>query len=224
MRPRFIPCLLLKDGGLVKTVRFSQPAYVGDPINAVKIFNTKQADELFLLDIACKTPDLPLLRDISGEAFMPLAYGGGLRSVDDVRAVLAAGFEKVVLRPGPLIRPAAELAGSQSIVVSVDVKGGQVRDLGTDPAACAREVQDQGAGEILIQSVDRDGTMSGYDLDLIRRVSQAVRVPVVALGGASSVKDLDDAIRVGGASAAAAGSLFVFHGKHRAVLINYPDR
>lgn len=226
LRTRVIPCLLLKDGGLVKTVRFSQPSYVGDPINAVKIFNTKQVSELILLDISAKSPDFRLLRDIAGEAFIPMAYGGGVHTVEEVRQVLSAGFEKVVLKPGnaTLIREAAALAGSQSIVVSIDVQGNAVRTLGIDPAACAREAQALGAGEILVNSIDRDGTMSGYDLALIRRVADAVTLPVIALGGASSVRDLSDAIKVGGASAAAAGSLFVFHGKHRAVLISYPDR
>lgn len=223
LRPRVIPCLLLKDGGLVKTVRFSQPTYVGDPINAVKIFNTKQVSELILLDISAKSPDLRLLRDIAGEAFIPMAYGGGIHTVEEVRAILAAGFEKVVIKSVDLIRPAAELAGSQSVVVSIDVQGNKVRSPGIDPVTFARKVQEAGAGEILVNSIDRDGTMSGYDLDLIRRVVGAVTVPVIALGGAGSVQDLSDAIRIGGASAAAAGSLFVFHGKHRAVLISYPD-
>lgn len=223
LRPRVIPCLLLKDGGLVKTVRFSQPTYVGDPINAVKIFNTKQVSELILLDISARTPDLRLLRDIAEEAFIPMAYGGGIHTVEEVRAILAAGFEKVVIKSVDLIRPAADLAGSQSIVVSIDVQGNTVRSLGIDPVTFARKAQEAGAGEILVNSIDRDGTMSGYDLELIRRVAQAVTVPVIALGGASSVQDLSEVIKVGGASAAAAGSLFVFHGKHRAVLISYPD-
>jgi imidazole glycerol-phosphate synthase subunit HisF len=223
LRTRVIPCLLLKEGGLVKTTRFADPVYVGDPINAVKIFNTKKVSELILLDIAAKTPDLRLLQDIAGEAFIPMAYGGGIHTAEDVRAVLAVGFEKVVLKPGSLVRRASELAGSQSIVVSIDVQGNKVRSLGVDPAACAREAQALGAGEILVNSIDRDGTRLGYDLDLIRRVADAVTVPVIALGGAGSVKDLEDAVKIGGASAAAAGSLFVFHGKHRAVLISYPD-
>lgn len=225
LQARVIPCLLLKDGGLVKTVRFSRPTYVGDPINAVKIFNQKRVSELILLDISAPAPDLRRLRDIAGEAFIPMAYGGGIHTAEEVRQVLAAGFEKVVLKPdnATLIREAAALAGSQSVVVSIDVEGDKVRALGSDPAACARDVQALGAGEILVHSVDRDGTMSGYDLPLIRRVADAVTVPVIALGGASSMKDLSDALRAG-ASAAAAGSLFVFHGKHRAVLISYPDR
>ncbi|MBI3854706.1 MAG: imidazole glycerol phosphate synthase subunit HisF [Planctomycetes bacterium] len=225
LRTRIIPCLLLKEGGLVKTVRFAQPAYVGDPLNVVKIFNTKEVDELFLLDIACRTPDLPLLRSIAGEAFMPLAYGGGLRTTEDVRAVLASGFEKVVLKPGDLtlLRTSAELVGSQSIVAAIDVQAGKVRSLGVDPADCARDAQAAGAGEILLNSMDRDGTMTGFDLALIRRVAEAVGVPLIALGGAASTNDLAEAIKAG-AAAAAAGSLFVYHGKHRAVLISYPER
>lgn len=239
LRPRAIPCLLLQNGGLVKTVRFSQPSYVGDPLNAVRIFNDKRVDELYLLDITATArgtgPDLRMLAPIADEASMPLGYGGGVRTTEQVRAVLSTGFEKVILNSAAaedrsFIRRAADLAGSQSIVVSVDVSRGAVhsrsgtKNLGLDPVAYAVEAERAGAGEILLHSIDRDGTGTGYDLPLLRQVTAAVSVPVVALGGAASVGDLAAAVKEGGASAAAAGSLFVFHGRHRAVLITYPDR
>jgi cyclase len=237
--PRIIPCLLLRNGGLVKTVRFAEPKYVGDPINAVKIFNDKQADELALLDIAAsregRGPDFRLLQDVADEAFMPLAYGGGLRSLDEIRRLFQIGFEKAVLNSAPssdptLLRAAADRFGSQSVVYSIDVRGngvfthGGTKADGRDPVEAARWGEAQGAGEILLNSIDRDGTREGYDLDLVRRVSAAVRVPVVAVGGAGRLEHLVEAIRSGGASAAGAGSLFVFHGRHRAVLISYPGR
>jgi cyclase len=244
LQTRVIPCLLLKDGGLVKTVRFSKPTYVGDPINAVKIFNDKQADELMLLDITAsvrqKPPDFRLLQDIANEAFMPLGYGGGVRTDDDLRRILKIGFEKIVINTAAaadpaFLRRASGLVGCQSVVVSVDVKkklfGGYevcthsgTRGTGIDPVTFAKSAQDNGAGEIIVNSIDRDGTMSGYDIALLKLVSAAVTIPVVALGGASSVADFAQAVHQGGASAVAAGSLFVFHGKHRAVLINYPER
>lgn len=244
LQTRVIPCLLLKDGGLVKTIRFSKPTYVGDPINAVKIFNDKQADELMLLDITAtlrqKPPDFRLLQDIANEAFMPLGYGGGVRNEEDVRRILKIGFEKIVVNSAAatdpaFLRRASEVVGSQSVVVSVDVRkklfGGYevfthsgTRGTGLDPATFARSAQENGAGEIIVNAIDREGTMSGYDLALLKLVSSAVTIPVVALGGASCLADLADAVKKGGASAVAAGSLFVFHGKHRAVLINYPER
>lgn len=244
LRTRVIPCLLLKGGGLVKTVRFSNPSYVGDPLNAVKIFNDKGVDELILLDISAtasgRGPDFRLLRDVADEAFMPLGYGGGIRTVEEIRTLLSLGFEKVVINSAAaadraFLRRAADLAGSQSVVASLDAretKPGRhevfthsgTRALSLEPAAYAREAEQNGAGEILVTSIDRDGTMSGYDLGLVRSVAAAVSVPVIALGGASGLPDLAGVVKTGGASAAAAGSLFVFHGRHRAVLINYPDR
>jgi len=244
LQTRVIPCLLLKDGGLVKTVGFSKPTYVGDPINAVKIFNDKQVDELMLLDISAtvrqQPPDFRLLQDIANEAFMPLGYGGGVRSEEDIRRILQIGYEKIVLNSAAatdpaFIRRASGTVGAQSVVVSIDVKKklfgryevfshSGTRGTGLDPVAYARRAQEHGAGEIVLNSIDRDGTMSGYDLELLRQVTGAVTIPVVALGGASGLSDFSDAVKKGGASAVAAGSLFVFHGKHRAVLINFPDR
>jgi imidazole glycerol-phosphate synthase subunit HisF len=242
LKTRVIPCLLLRNGGLVKTVRFKDPTYVGDPINAVRIFNEKEVDELVFLDIgataAGKGPGFELLNDIASEAFMPFGYGGGISKADQIRRLFALGVEKIVLNTAAEARPelvseAAALAGSSSVVVSIDVKrswlgkysvhtlGGK-QDTKRDPVEFAREMQERGAGEILLNSIDRDGTFSGYDLQLIAAVSRAVDIPVVAVGGAGEVRHFREAVDHG-ASAVSAGSLFVFHGKHKAVLITYPD-
>lgn len=240
-RPRVIPCLLLKGDGLVKTIRFKQPKYVGDPINAVKIFNEKEVDELIFLDVMAtpmnREPSFDRVRDIASECFMPMCYGGGVRTADQARRLFGLGVEKVSLNTAAAENPGiiSELArafGSQSVIVGVDVKRdwfGRSRvftrcgskNTGRSPVQYVREMAQRGAGEILLNSIDRDGTMHGFDLDLIREVTTAVNVPVVACGGAGSVEDLDAAVAAG-ASAVAAGSLFVFTGPHRAVLINYP--
>ncbi len=238
MRPRVIPVLLLRDGGLVKTRNFSSSKYVGDPINAVRIFNEKEVDELVILDISRPVdPNYSLIADICSEAFMPVAYGGGIRCLEQIERLLAIGTEKVVINtsaasnPG-LVSKAASRVGSSSVVVSIDVRKGLFgkrsvyvesgkKALGKLPEDYAREVEDLGAGEIILGSIERDGEMSGYDLELIQVVSSSVSLPVVALGGAGSLADMQLAIQRG-ASAAAAGSMFVFKGKHRAVLISYP--
>lgn len=241
---RVIPVLLLRGQGLVKTTRFRDPKYVGDPINAVRIFNEKEVDELAILDISAtaesREPPFDILQDIAGEAFMPMAYGGGLRTIEQIRRVFSLGFEKVIINSAAygnmnLITEAASIFGSQSIVCSVDVKknwmgrvelvsrSGKKRET-VSLRAHLMAAERAGAGEILVNSVDRDGTMSGYDLTVIRQVADAVSVPVIACGGAGSIDHFSDAVKVGGASAVAAGSLFVFVGPHRAVLINYPDR
>jgi cyclase len=245
LRPRVIPCLLLRDNGLVKTAKFKDPKYVGDPINAVKIFNDKEVDELIFLDITAsregRRPNFKLISDLASECFMPFAYGGGITTLDEVRELFQIGVEKIVINtsarrdPG-FVRKAVELFGGQSIVVSLDVKRNlfgkyelfahnQGTTLKQDVFTFLREMQSAGAGEIFLTSVDRDGTAKGYDLDLVRRVTSAVTVPVIAAGGAGTVQDIRTVIHEGGASAAAAGSLFVFHGVHRAVLITYlsPD-
>lgn len=244
LQVRVIPCLLLRGRGLVKTVRFRQPVYVGDPINAVRIFNEKEVDELLLLDIYAtrerRGPPLNLLEEISSECFMPLAYGGGIRSLADIKALFALGVEKVAINAQAvenprLIREAADAFGSQSVMASIDAKRswlgacrvvthGGINSTLHRPADFAREMERYGAGEILLNSVDRDGTMQGYDLELIRDVSRSVGVPLIACGGAGKLADFAAAVTQGGASAVAAGSMFVFHGKHRAVLINYPSR
>ena len=243
-KTRVIPVLLLRGKGLVKTVKFKDPKYIGDPINSVRIFNEKEVDELVFLDITAtpegRGPDFELLADIASEAFMPMAYGGGITSLDQVQRVFALGFEKVIFdtvayTDPQLIQDAVAIYGSQSIVGCVDVrktllgryelishagKSKQPVNLKEHLQALER----QGVGEIIVNAVDRDGTQSGYDLKLIREVSSSVSVPVVACGGASSIDDFVAAVHDAGASAVAAGSLFVFVGPHRAVLINYPAR
>lgn len=242
LKTRVIPCLLLKGLGLVKTIKFKDPKYVGDPINAVKIFNDKEVDELIFLDISAtvekKRPAIELITRIAGECFMPLAYGGGIGTIQDIQDILSLGAEKVsintvAVETPELIRAAADLFGSQSIVVSIDVRkklfggyevcirGGK-KATGLDPVAHAVRMEELGAGEILINSIDRDGTMQGYDTDLIKKVAGAVSIPVIACGGAGRVEDLGAAVKAG-ASAVSAGSMFVFRGRLRAVLINYPS-
>jgi len=241
---RVIPCLLLQGRGLVKTARFRNPRYVGDPINAVRIFNDKGVDELVFLDISATTdgrePNFALLSDIAAEAFMPFAYGGGVRSVEQARRLVRIGVEKIVVNSAAVDRPEfvnelATVLGSQSVVVAIDAHRGFLgryevtshsgtRRRGLDPVDWARRAEALGAGEILLTSIERDGQMSGYDLDLVRRVSSAVSIPLVACGGAGTLTHMSDAVHTGGASAVAAGSMFVYHGKHRAVLITYPSR
>ena len=240
---RVMPILLLKGTGLVKTESFQRPRYLGDPRNAVRIFNEKQVDELVLLDILATPnklePQFELIREIVSEAFMPIAYGGGLRSLDHCRRIFTLGVEKIVLNTAAfdtptIVQEAATEFGAQSVVVAIDVKrtrdgaamvythGGRVAT-GMDPVVYAQRMQAAGAGELILTSIDRDGTMRGYDLELVRSVTSAVRVPVVASGGAGSVADIGEVIRVAGASAAGAGSMFVYHGKHKAVLITFPN-
>lgn len=243
LRVRVIPCLLLRNRGLVKTAKFRDPKYVGDPINAVKIFNEKEVDELVFLDITAtvegRKPPFKTISEIASECFMPLAYGGGIRTIDDIREIFALGVEKIVINSHALedpsfIRSAADTFGSQSIVASIDARRGLLgryevytcggRKAGrVDPVAFARRMEEMGAGEIFLNSIDRDGTMQGYDIDLIRRVSEAVSIPVIGCGGAGKLGDFVEAVGKGGASAVSAGSMFVFQGKHRAVLISYPD-
>jgi imidazole glycerol-phosphate synthase subunit HisF len=241
--PRVIPCLLLRGTGLVKTVKFGDPRYVGDIINAVRIFNDKEVDEIIILDIEAHAGrgriNWELVTKAAGEAFMPMCYGGGVRSVDEIKRLFKAGIEKVSINTGAhedpsLVEAAAKTFGSQSIVAGIDVKKnlfgrytvvshGAERKQSTDVVAWARAVERAGAGELLLNSVDRDGTQSGYDLELVRQVAGAVSIPVIACGGAGKLEHFAQAIR-SGASAVAAGSLFVFHGPHRAVLITYPAR
>jgi cyclase len=243
-KTRVIPVLLLSGKGLVKTVKFKNPKYIGDPINSVRIFNEKEVDELVFLDIAAtlegRAPDFDLLADISGEAFMPMAYGGGIASLDHVRKIFSLGFEKVVIdaaayRAPNLISDAVAIYGSQSIVGCVDVRRNLFgrHELYSHSGTARQSVgllehvarlERLGVGEILVNSMDRDGTQAGYDLILLRQVSSTVSVPVVACGGASGLDDFVAAVEQGGASAVAAGSIFVFVGPHRAVLINYPSR
>lgn len=251
-RPRIIPVLLLKDQGLVKTVQFSDPQYIGDPVNAVRIYNEKEADELVFLDIEIsrQTGSIPkdsrkkleyeLIQQISEECLMPLSYGGGIESIDQVTDLFRIGVEKVIINthahqdPG-LIQQASEKFGNQSIIVAIDAKKmengeyhlfthGGTRDTGVEISSYARLMEERGAGEILVNSIDNDGMMKGYDISLIHTITDAISIPVIACGGAGNLTHLHDAYVQGNAAALAAGSLFVYHGKFRAVLINYPNR
>ena len=243
-RPRVIPCLLLKNNGLVKSVKFKNYTYIGDPLNAVKIFNEKKADELIFLDITAtkekRNIDLNLVKNIGEECNMPFAVGGGIRNIKEIREIINAGAEKVIINSYAVENPefiheASDEFGSSTIVVSMDVKkklfgrkqlytyGGR-HSTGLDPVSFARLMQEMGAGEIIINSIDKDGTMSGYDLELIRLVSESVTIPVVASGGAGKINDFKAAVNQSYASAVAAGSMFVFHGPRKAVLVNYPDK
>ncbi len=245
LRPRIIPCLLIKNGGLVKTVRFGKGKYVGDPLNAVRIFNEKGVDELIVVDIDAtaenREPNLQLIGHLATECRMPLCYGGGVRSVEMLERIIQLGVEKVALsaaavqNPG-LIDAAAKRVGGQSIVVVMDVKKtgllrrwevfthNGTRKTGLEPVGFAQRAEDMGAGEILLNNIDQDGEMTGYDLNLIRQVREAVYLPLTVLGGAGSLADIEALIREFGIIGAAAGSLFVFKGVYRAVLINYPTR
>lgn len=245
LRPRIIPCLLVKNKGLVKTVKFGQPKYVGDPINAVKIFNEKESDELVVLDIEatveCREPDYEMIKNIAAECRMPLCYGGGVTTVDQFKKITSLGVEKVAvssaaIRNPHLVKRASEFVGSQSVVVVLDVKKHHFSSkydvythngkLSTKKSVVelARNFQDLGAGEIVINSIDRDGGMQGYDLKLIEQVRAVVTVPLNALGGAGSLNHIKELIDRFGIIGASAGSLFVFKGKYRAVLINYPNQ
>ncbi len=244
LQKRIIPCLLLRDKGLVKTIQFKDARYIGDPINAVRIFNEKEVDELVFLDItASKThrePNIELVNKISDECNMPLAYGGGVRSIETIRHLFNAGVEKVCLNTYAIenpafIKEASDIFGCQSIVVALDAKRnwrgryeiftyGGTRATGIDVVDFAKKAEQMGAGEIFLNSIDRDGMMNGYDIELIRKVSDAVNVPLIACGGAGKLSDFEDALNLGKASAVAAGSFFVYHGKKHAVLINFPTR
>jgi cyclase len=243
MIKRIIPCLLLRNNGLVKTIRFRDSVYIGDPINAVRIFNEKEVDELIFLDIDAtrenKEPSSGFIMKIASECFMPFSYGGGIGTLQQIEDIIKSGAEKIIINTQAyqkknFIREAVTRFGSSTIVVSMDVKKGGIdgysvyinsgrQNTGKNPVEYAKEMEDQGAGEIFINSIDRDGTMEGYDLELIKSVSPAVAIPVIACGGAGNLNDLGLAVREGGASAVAAGSLFVFQGKRRAVLITYPS-
>lgn len=245
LRPRIIPCLLIHKGGLVKTVKFGDPKYVGDPLNAVRIFNEKEVDELMVVDIDASRngapPNEALIAQMAAECRMPLCYGGGVKSAEVVERLVALGVEKVALSSAAVEQPsliseAAERVGRQSVVVVMDVKAtgllrshevvtyNATRRTGHDPVGFAREMQRLGAGEIVLNSVDRDGTMQGYDLALIDQLKAAIDVPLTVVGGAGKLDDIRELAQRHPVIGAAAGSLFVFKGKFRAVLINYPDR
>lgn len=241
-RPRIIPVLLVDDRDLIKTVQFDKRTYLGDPVNAVKIFNRKGIDELSVLDIGAtkngREPDFELLKDIASEAFMPLSCGGGITSTEQVHELLAIGYEKVVINTGlvrkpELIAQSAKVFGSQSIVASIDVKktetgykcviedGNEI--VNATPGELAQKAENLGAGEIIINSVDNDGMMQGYDIELVKNIVESVKIPVTAIGGAGGIQDLKKVLHEGHAHAAAGGSMFVYYGRLKAVLITAPS-
>ncbi len=244
LKTRVMPCLLSNDGRLVKTVKFKNPSYIGDPINAIKIYNGKEVDELILVDIAAtvehRAPSFDIIEEVACECFMPFTYGGGIKNLDDIKNIFSLGVEKVAINSNAADDPefigkAAGLFGSQSIVASIDVKktlmGKYIvhshsgrKSTKMDPVSYAKKMEKMGAGEILLNSIDRDGAMDGYDIALIKEVVDAVNIPVIALGGAGCVDDLTRAVKDGGASAVAAGSMLVYQGKNLGVLINFPAR
>ncbi len=242
--PRLIPCLLLKGKGLVKGIKFKDHTYVGDPINAIRIFNETAVDELIFRDSPAtaerRTPPLDLIQTIADQCLMPFAVGGGITTVQQARDILSRGAEKVCINTATVENPeiisqVSETFGTQAVVVSIDFKRNwrgrnetQIRcgskSVKRHPVDFAQEAESLGAGEILLNAIDRDGTQAGYDIDMIQQVAQVVTVPVIACGGAGRNEDFIDALKDGHASAVAAGSLFVFHGRRRAVLINFPSK
>jgi cyclase len=245
LRPRIIPCLLVHNKGLVKTVNFKNPKYVGDPINAVKIFNEKEVDELIVLDIDAtvqnREPDFTMIKNLAAECRMPLCYGGGVKTVAHAKQIINLGAEKVALSAAvvhnpKLVSEIAEAVGKQSVIVVLDVKKkglfGQyevfthngTKATGKNPKDFAIELEQLGAGEIVINAIDNDGVMKGYDIKLIQTIRDAINVPMTVLGGAGSLSDIKQIIEKFGVIGVAAGSLFVFKGVYKAVLINYPKR
>ncbi|WP_343530403.1 AglZ/HisF2 family acetamidino modification protein [Pedobacter sp.] len=243
LKHRVIPALLLNQhGGLVKTTKFSNPKYIGDPLNAIRIFNTKEVDELMVLDIEAsklqREPNYALIEQFAGECFMPLCYGGGIRTIDQAYKIFKLGVEKICLQTAVLddlefVKDLVDRFGSSAIVISVDVKkdwlqrpklykSSSNQNSGKNWLSYIKEAVEVGAGEILLNAVDRDGTLQGADLTLIEQASKEISAPLIAIGGIGSLKDIKDAINAG-ASAVAAGAFFVFYGPHRAVLITYPE-
>lgn len=244
LRPRIIPSLLLQDKGLVKTVNFKSPKYVGDPINAVRIFNEKEVDELAFFDIDAtvlkKEPDYVLIEKLANQSRMPLCYGGGVKTIEQAQKIFGLGIEKialssVVMQNPQLVTQIAERVGSQSVIVVLDIKkkllgGYEVythngkKSTGINPVKFVKELQQLGAGEIIINSIDQDGVMKGYDLNLIDKIAETISIPLTVLGGAGSLSDIEKVIDKYGVIGVAAGSLFVFKGPYKAVLINYPTQ
>lgn len=243
--PRIIPCLLVHNKGLVKTVKFKDPKYVGDPINAVKIFNEKEVDELIVVDIDASRqnyePDFKMIENLAVECRMPLCYGGGIKTVEQAQRIFNLGVEKIAISSIVIDNPAivtqmAERVGNQSVVVVLDIKKKSLsskyeiwthngtKNTGKNPVEFAAEMEKSGAGEIVLNSIDHDGMMKGYDTDLIQKVRDAISIPMTVLGGAGSIEDIGSIIKQHNIIGAAAGSLFVFKGKYRAVLISYPTK
>lgn len=244
LRTRVIPVLLLSDGGLYKTIKFEKPRYVGDPINAVKIFNEKEVDEIVLFDITAsekkKKPDFDLIEEIATECFMPICYGGGIESLEDAQRLFRLGVEKislnsVVVQQPSILKEFSNKFGRSSIVLTMDVKKDLLgnyyvytergkKNTGIKVEDWVKNAENFGAGEIIINNINRDGVMSGYDLNLLKKVTDICTLPVVACGGAGSIEDLRDAVANTDVSGVAAGSLFVYWGSKKGVLINYPSR
>ncbi len=244
LRPRIIPSLLLHDKGLVKTVNFKSPKYVGDPINAVRIFNEKQVDELAFFDIDAtvlgKEPDYVLIEKLANQSRMPLCYGGGVQTVEQAQKIFSLGIEKIalssaVIKNPQLVTQIADRVGSQSVIVVLDIKkkllgGYEVythngkRSTGINPLKFAIELEQLGAGEIILNSIDQDGVMKGFDMILIDKIAENISIPLTVLGGAGSLEDIEKVIDKHGVIGVAAGSLFVFKGPYKAVLINYPTQ
>lgn len=243
--PRIIPCLLVHNKGLVKTVKFKDPKYVGDPINAVKIFNEKEVDELMVVDIDAtaenREPDYKMIENLAAECRMPLCYGGGIKTVEQAQQIFSLGVEKIAISSIALANPSlisqiAERVGNQSVIIVLDVKKklfgtnyeiwthNATKNTGKNPVEFAKQFEALGAGEIIINSIDHDGVMKGYDLTLIDEIRESISLPLTVLGGAGTLDDIGDLIKKHGIIGAAAGSLFVFKGKYKAVLINYPNR
>jgi cyclase len=244
LKIRIIPVLLLRGESLVKTVQFDKFGYIGDPANTCRIFNELEVDELAFLDITVsvenREPNLKILQEISNECFMPLSYGGGIRSVDSAERILGIGFEKVILNTYPFENPriiseTAKAFGSQSVIIAIDVKksfwgkyevfslSGSVNQK-KSPIEWAKEVENLGAGEILLTSIDREGTWKGFDIELVQQVADAVSIPVIAHGGAGNVGHIGDVVKKGHASAVALGSMVVYQAKGMGVLVNFPDK
>jgi len=244
LRPRIIPSLLIKNKGLVKTLNFKSSKYVGDPINAVRIFNEKEVDELAIFDIDATVhknePDYSLIEKLANQSRMPLCYGGGVKTIEQAQRIFGLGIEKIALSSAAIQHPdlvtkIANRVGSQSVIVVLDVKkrlfGGYElythngnKSTGIDPVKFAKDLEQAGVGEIIINSIDKDGTMQGYDFALIDKITEVVNIPLTALGGAGSLDDIQKVIERYGVIGVAAGSLFVFQGPYKAVLINYPNQ
>lgn len=244
LKTRVMPCLLYYNRGLYKTIKFKNPNYIGDPINAIKIYNEKEVDELILLDITAsrdkREPDYKMINDIASECFMPLCYGGGINHLDQVKKIMEIGVEKISFNTAAvenpaLITKAAKDFGNQAIIVSIDVKKNLwgkydvvinrgTKSIGQNPVVFAQKMVSLGAGEILLTAVDREGTWDGYDIDLIKQVTDAVKIPVIVNGGAGNLIHLEDAEKIGHASGIALGSMVVYQKKGMGVLINFPSR
>jgi len=241
--PRIIPCLLVHNKGLVKTIQFKDPKYVGDPINAVKIFNEKEVDELIVLDIDAsrygQEPDYKMIENLAVECRMPFCYGGGIKTIAQAQRIFKLGVEKIAVSSAAIENPQiisflAKEVGNQSVVVVLDIKKKALsnkyelyihngtKPTGIDPVSYAIEMQKLGVGEIVINSIDQDGVMKGYDLNLINKIREVINIPITVMGGAGTIEDIGGIIKQHGIIGVAAGSLFVFKGKYRAVLINYP--